>query len=1080
MARPAFQAAGAGVHGVGTVSPAWPTHVTDDVALLFVESNDETVTLSDAQGFTEVAGSPIKQPADGAANATRLTVFWCRATSAAMASPTVADSGDHQVARIATFRGVRASGTPIDQDGLRGAINASATTAPTIPGVNTTEPHCLIVVCGFQTIDTSSTVRFGSWASSLSQITYTECFDYSETSGTGGGIGAAAGDFPEMGYCGTSTVAYAGAVWGGVGCLALLPADTAIDEVAPAVNLGHELDGNTLGLWRFNEKLAGFDGSFANNLVNAAIYQLGVGSGGYPSIVEGPVEGRYARRFPGDVASGSSGTERQNFQSTATQALRDALRDGDWTFEAYVRATRVPSGIGAIFSFGNNGATDGTAGNNVVMSVGLTVGYKLRCYWEYSTGSDENVTQVAGSGIGDGLWHHIAVTRDISAKTVEFWVDGALQDTVVYTNDPTDGPTSGTVILVGMAGNGNNEDAEAVDLCDVRISSVVRSGAEIDADYDLMATTCDHALDASTLVLWRLDEAPSARDDGPLGLHACDMLGSNTTHNRSWPTMSGGLISDGGRGRLCNGAALWIGYDDTIRDALLDDFTWEGWVTLHGASTATGTAGRWAMWNSGLATAGTAQRNNGFAFEVMTMSESRYLRALVEHGSGSSAGSAPTSVESIEVGVPVHLAFRKTMTGATWTADFFVNGVNVYTEAGLTNYDGGDDVRYGYYLGQNSNGSPIYGVFDDVRISDIARSDAEILESYRRGAGGIDPVIGAPTPAEGAIDQGDAVEFDVTDADGGLVTTSVRIVATYGADNPTGAAYTEAVYEGGAFKGAFLGVSARASITDGYTFTVDRGGWPSATVTIDVYVVDATGNEDSDSFAYTTDYSPASPAIVFDPLTGEALPDGDPIVVDVTDADADLARITVWAVRDDGVTELVHDGLTSGFAAAFSGSTNGAITNGRRLTVDPGASWRTDAFDLVVKAIDGGGRTTTATASYTTDYATPAGDIVAPTITLISPLSAEVYASTAIVVDVEDEAELSLVAVNVRFPDGTIEVVHDGVRFGHRYRGATNEREILDAGLRYRFTIARDGGWPARPTLSFLVRDMGGNVAVIS
>jgi len=139
---PTFQAAGTAVSGTAAVTPAWPAHAVDDVALLFVESaGGEAATLSTAAGFVAVTGSP---QATGATTAgTRITVFWARATSTAMPSPTVADPGDHVYAQILTYRGVIATGNPWDITG--GGVKAAPTTSVTVTSVTTTGPNDLIV-----------------------------------------------------------------------------------------------------------------------------------------------------------------------------------------------------------------------------------------------------------------------------------------------------------------------------------------------------------------------------------------------------------------------------------------------------------------------------------------------------------------------------------------------------------------------------------------------------------------------------------------------------------------------------------------------------------------------------------------------------------------------------------------------------------------------------------------------------------------------------------------------------------------------------------------------------------------------
>jgi hypothetical protein len=131
-AIPKFQAAGAAVSNTIAVSPAWPTHLTNDIALLFVESANEAITLSTPAGFVEITNSPQGTGTAAGTAATRLAVFWCRATSSAMGAPTVADPGDHVIAQILTFRGCVTSGNPWDI--TAGDVAAVASATVTVPG----------------------------------------------------------------------------------------------------------------------------------------------------------------------------------------------------------------------------------------------------------------------------------------------------------------------------------------------------------------------------------------------------------------------------------------------------------------------------------------------------------------------------------------------------------------------------------------------------------------------------------------------------------------------------------------------------------------------------------------------------------------------------------------------------------------------------------------------------------------------------------------------------------------------------------------------------------------------------------
>lgn len=183
QAAPAFQAAGTAVGGRGNVSPAWPAHAIDDVALLFVESaGGEAATLSVPAGFAEVLNSP---QATGTGTAgTRITVFWARATSTSMATPTVLDPGDHAYAQIITYRGVVNTGDPWDVTG--GGVKATASTSVTVTGVTTTVADTLIVQAVARDNDNAAAAFSAQTNANLTNIT--EQSDAGTNQGGGGGF----------------------------------------------------------------------------------------------------------------------------------------------------------------------------------------------------------------------------------------------------------------------------------------------------------------------------------------------------------------------------------------------------------------------------------------------------------------------------------------------------------------------------------------------------------------------------------------------------------------------------------------------------------------------------------------------------------------------------------------------------------------------------------------------------------------------------------------------------------------------------------------------------------------------------
>lgn len=209
-AAPTYQAIGTQVGDFGALTPAWPTHATDDVAILVVGSfkngsDPGAATLSADAGFTAVTGGS-DLTVDGSTNI-RITTFWCRATSGAMGSPTVADSHDTADAVIITFRGCTTSGTPTD--GASTASNASTNTSFTVPGVVTTGTNRAVLVIGAQANSATMSGQANANLTSLTERNDATVFSVGLTLVTG--IAAASGNY------GSTTGAYStDAAWAGV------------------------------------------------------------------------------------------------------------------------------------------------------------------------------------------------------------------------------------------------------------------------------------------------------------------------------------------------------------------------------------------------------------------------------------------------------------------------------------------------------------------------------------------------------------------------------------------------------------------------------------------------------------------------------------------------------------------------------------------------------------------------------------------------------------------------------------------------------------------------------------------------
>jgi hypothetical protein len=226
MAFPTFKAAGTFTASIDAITPPYPTApnapVANDIAILVCESENQAISLSNAQGFVEIGDQAIKSAGTPAVNpASRLAVFWKRCVGSDTA-PTVADSGDHTTGRIYLFAGVKTSGDPWDVY-AEGNDGGASDQSGVIPGATTTVAECLVFLICTSSLNNTVTTEFTSWANaSLGSLT--ERGDNTNTAGLGGGHGAATGTKATAGtYNGTTVWLAGGASFKGAMSIALAP-----------------------------------------------------------------------------------------------------------------------------------------------------------------------------------------------------------------------------------------------------------------------------------------------------------------------------------------------------------------------------------------------------------------------------------------------------------------------------------------------------------------------------------------------------------------------------------------------------------------------------------------------------------------------------------------------------------------------------------------------------------------------------------------------------------------------------------------------------------------------------------------
>ena len=159
MGVPTSGLVGTQTEATGPITVAWPTHTTDDIGLLCVQ-HDASVSgdLTTPRGFTFLAWS---SGVGTGTNQTASTMWWCRATSSSMASPVVADNGDHNIGCIITFKGCKTTGDPYDTDVQH--TFGSSTTAVSIACPTTTQTDTMnVTLVGGAGLNNAAIKNFGT------------------------------------------------------------------------------------------------------------------------------------------------------------------------------------------------------------------------------------------------------------------------------------------------------------------------------------------------------------------------------------------------------------------------------------------------------------------------------------------------------------------------------------------------------------------------------------------------------------------------------------------------------------------------------------------------------------------------------------------------------------------------------------------------------------------------------------------------------------------------------------------------------------------------------------------------------
>lgn len=191
-----------------------------------------------------------------------------------------------------------------------------------------------------------------------------------------------------------------------------------------------------------------------------------------------------------------------------------------------------------------------------------------------------------------------------------------------------------------------------------------------------------------------------------------------------------------------------------------------------------------------------------------------------------------------------HMAWRRGAGAPTNVPmHIFLNGQLINTFTNLTPAAGATSANVYAHIGRyyrSSSSLSFKGGLREIRISNVARSDAEILTSYTRGLSdsSVPTVVNLNPPNGTTISPSQAISFDVlTDSANGLAAAMIWVTYSSG--------LVELAFDGSSLTPAFAPNSTRVPIANGHTYTLRRRGGFPAGPRISISAIGTNGLENS-------------------------------------------------------------------------------------------------------------------------------------------------------------------------------------------------------------------------------------------
>lgn len=594
-----------------------------------------------------------------------------------------------------------------------------------------------------------------------------------------------------------------------------------------------------------------------------------------------------------------------------------------------------------------------------------------------------------------------------------------------------------------------------------------------------------HAVDANTQAMWRLDETVNLLSDTVL-----DTTSNNYDFTQAtWanrPRITGGPKKGEGStdyARYNEYAVSAMGMtaatDANMVATLVGEYTFECWVYMFGYTAGT----RYIFSANGIA--GSELQAENFLLQVGVLNTTGYIQAFWEHSTGTNV----TLTQTAGVGIPLHawthVGLKMTQSGTTQTMEVHINGVSQDSPTGHVPDGGANAVMY---LGNANGASSAHCAISALRISSVALATSVLLTNATN------PDFTLPNDAntEMLLEFGEAPQFLDSSGNGNHAWLTIDSATTnlfrnagpivtdegQGVYHQSGSANLEMC----CFKDARETFHGDWTLElwwhqNGASFT-NRGimEWPG------------TGSELEVNNYLCQLYMPGSASVLYKSIllwetgAGTNVTCAGAVVVVEDDKDlgnsTDLAHHLAFVSRDAGGGDnelLVYvDGVLietiTGGVRATGGS--GEVCNWWLFRANNSYlfGWADD-----VRFSDKERTQPEIQTSFEAGIATGSGDATPPTFTVVSPTEGTpIQPSTTLVVRVQDNVAVALAPIYAEFPGHPVaELVYNGTAFFAPYAASSSVIDLGDGGRE--LSVVRDGGWPGAVNLTSIATDTSGN-----